>query len=363
MLVRESSRFSPVLIDGGLQGGKTCISEPKTGSKPAHILSNIDPEQITLLNERINLLFQQTNLCASSWLRVPIHSSTDDSISEGAFLQSLMLCKQISCTRCNVKGGSLHSRRKRRIIGKLKNFSPIADISLGKYTFTCPLPLREAFKLKDKLLALKRGFVEIVRKRSGGSPLIVEFHPFGDDVFTYAPHFNIAVVKKLGSKLRLDFCDLASIRSEVKELYLSLGLDPGPGEMNFRYEIADTTKRVFHYLKYVSRPVPDAFQIHALIDEMNGGGDRAIEAFSLLWFILMELYAFQYVSYPNREWEQLPKKIDDRPKRFVLGKPEKIKMSMREFFDLYRSHERTELRPGVYLVIPYKLKKEVPDDG
>ena len=377
VLAVESIPIPPVLTDGGLQGGNPCISGAKTGSDSGHILNNIDPERIDLLNLRIDLRIQKTEVCARTWLRTPIQSSVDPDIPDRAFLQSLMLCKDVFCRRCNMKGGALHVRRRNRIVQRIKKISDIEKISLRKFTFPPPLHIRPWLQDKENLLAWKRGLVEIVRKHIPDRPMICDFHPFGEDGRTFEPHYNIAVVEGRGDRLKLEPWVLDAIRVDLKLLYIELGLDPGQGDMNFRYEFADSDKRVFHYLRYVSRPVPDAEQLLRLVDEMNdgSGSEGSAEAFSLLWFLLADLHGFQYVTYPGREWKPYMKKKVDLQKRFVLGRPEKIKMSMREFFDTYRQDERTELRPGVWLIIPrpggdrkgepvpYKRKKEVPDDG
>lgn len=153
-----------------------------------------------------------------------------------------LYCHQEWCPVCGQDDSEAHKRRMARWWGKVMQMS-----SMGYLVITIPEHLRDRFKNKESLNALRRYWVRKL-KREGYNRGLCRYHWAGDTNFgKWHPHLNLLFDGNYIEKGVLELW-----REEYKrwlENYLGVSLE----EVDIRYGYKITKRKKIFTLKYVTR--------------------------------------------------------------------------------------------------------------
>ena len=145
-----------------------------------------------------------------------------------------------------------HKRRQGRLLPKVVTME-----RAGYFVFTIPEELREFYQDPKNLSSLRTYLRRKLKRVYPGLKAITRWHWFGDkDLTKYHPHLNVLVdslqklPKKTIEELRRDYKEALENHSEIR-------LNK---EVNIHYHYLKTKGKIFHALRYITRPTFKVYQ-------------------------------------------------------------------------------------------------------
>ena len=146
-----------------------------------------------------------------------------------------LVCNKEWCEVCGEEGSVAHKRRWVRWLPKINQMG-----SMGVFTFTMPLEVRDSYRTKKRLSQLGHGIQERL-KELGYYRGLRRWHWFGDLSGRYHPHLNCLVDGGFVSKGKLE---------AIKRAYAGLlGVDLADVHYHYRRSPGE----MIHSLKYTTR--------------------------------------------------------------------------------------------------------------
>lgn len=173
-----------------------------------------------------------------------------------------MHCSNEFCPTCGQKGSRAHKTRSTRARDRLM-WAPV----LGYTIFTLPKEIAQS-KLTPKMLnRLEKESYNIVKNNFKAEGGMVRIHLMGDDVGTLKTHINV-LFPLLGTNGigKVDVTIIEAARKDWTNFindYFCLTLKT----TDIHYNFATTSKKKAHKIKYVLRPIVDAFMFMTLSDQ------------------------------------------------------------------------------------------------
>jgi len=173
-----------------------------------------------------------------------------------------MYCKYEFCPVCGMRGSRVHKTRVTRALDRLL-WSPV----LGYYVFTLPKEIGAMRLPRETLTALEKEAYDIVRRHFKTEGGMTRIHFAGDKPVYLRIHINVLFpISGTNGIGKVDDSVLTAMRAEWTAFvnkYFCLDLK----ETDAKYRFATTRMRKIGKVKYVLRPIIDAFMFMTLSDE------------------------------------------------------------------------------------------------
>jgi len=175
---------------------------------------------------------------------------------------SKTFCKYEFCPICGMKGSRTHRTRNTRAHPRLM-WAPV----LGYMVFTLPLDLSRSRMPREILNRLEKESYDIVQRNFKTEGAMARIHLAGDRPGHLRIHVNILFpITGTNGIGRVDPLILASVQQAWTVFinkFFCLSLDV----TDVKYSFATTMKKKYAKIKYVLRPIIDAFMFMTLSDE------------------------------------------------------------------------------------------------
>lgn len=156
----------------------------------------------------------------------------------------VIFCGKEWCENCR---DITHKRRQARLMPKVATME-----KAGYFVFTIPEEMREFYQVKENLSELRTYLRRKLKRIFPDLKALSRWHWFGDkDLTKYHPHLNILV----DSLQRIDKEIIKELREDYKEaLERFTGISLGDKEVVDHYSFLSGRKRIYHKLRYITRP-------------------------------------------------------------------------------------------------------------
>jgi len=156
----------------------------------------------------------------------------------------VIFCGKDWCENCRE---FTHKRRQARLMPKVVTMQ-----RAGYFIFTIPEEMREFYQVKENLSGLRTYLRRKLKRIFPDLKAITRWHWFGDkDLAKYHPHLNILVdsLQKIPQEI------IDELREDYKEaLERFTGISLGDKEVVAHYHFLTGKKRIYHALRYITRP-------------------------------------------------------------------------------------------------------------
>ena len=174
--------------------------------------------------------------------------------SEGHQYLKIILCDKDWCPNCHE---ITHRRRQGRLLPKVTTME-----RAGYFVFTIPGETRGFYRDPKNLSRLRTYLRRKLKRLYPNLRATTRWHWFGDkDLTKYHPHLNVLVdslqklPKEAIKELREDY-------GEALERFTGVLLEK---EVDIHYHFLTTKRKIFHALRYITRPTFKVYQKDLLI--------------------------------------------------------------------------------------------------